>query len=405
VNVVVVVLVVLPIVGALIGFTTKWTAVKMLFGPGKFVGVGPIGWQGVVQRRAPKFAAGVAETVTGAVLDLDRVLGRISGDGVAAICKPALDDIAPALTEALVDAMEPGAWSRRTPLVHAKATATVTHEMATSFAYLVDEIVPSVASVIDTDALIIDLLSGENADRLARLFQEISVNEVRWMIRFGAFCGFAIGVVEAFAYLTFDRWWLLPLVGAFDGLLNNWLGIQMIFRPIERKRYLGLFSYQGLFPARQAEIAENYARVLGDEVLTPKHLIDRATGNPAAQTQLMGIALPTIRAKLESLLGQLAVECSIQRGGVDAASAITLVLPHVAAVIPTAAEELYAYIEQQLNIAETLRESLAAMNKLEFEKVLRSIFQEDEPLLIGIGAFLGACIGLLQAVVVVAASR
>mgnify|MGYP001581192326 CR=1 FL=1 len=39
--------------------------------------------------------------------------------------------------------------------------------------------------------------------------------------------------------------------GAIDGLVNNYLAIEMIFRPLEKKRYLGIFPYQGLFPARQ----------------------------------------------------------------------------------------------------------------------------------------------------------
>ena len=40
------------------------------------------------------------------------------------------------------------------------------------------------------------------------------------------------------------------------------------------------------------------------------------------------------------------------------------------------------------------------MDKLEFERILRGIFEEDEPLLIGIGGGIGALIGCLQAVLV-----
>jgi uncharacterized membrane protein YheB (UPF0754 family) len=57
------ILIFLPVVGAIIGYVCKWMAIKMLFHPSRWIGVGPIGWQGVVQRRSPKFAAGVADTV------------------------------------------------------------------------------------------------------------------------------------------------------------------------------------------------------------------------------------------------------------------------------------------------------------------------------------------------------
>ena len=41
------------------------------------------------------------------------------------------------------------------------------------------------------------------------------------------------------------------------------------------------------------------------------------------------------------------------------------------------------------------------MDKLEFEAILRGIFEDDEKLLIGIGGAMGAAIGCLQAAIVV----
>ncbi len=40
------------------------------------------------------------------------------------------------------------------------------------------------------------------------------------------------------------------------------------------------------------------------------------------------------------------------------------------------------------------------MSKLEFEGILRGIFEEDEKVLIGIGGVIGAVIGTLQAAIV-----
>jgi len=41
------------------------------------------------------------------------------------------------------------------------------------------------------------------------------------------------------------------------------------------------------------------------------------------------------------------------------------------------------------------------MDKLEFEAILRGIFEDDEALLIGVGGVIGAAIGCLQAALVV----
>ena len=61
--------------------------------------------------------------------------------------------------------------------------------------------------------------------------------------------------------------------GVLVGLVTNWLAIQMIFRPMEPRRYLGVFHYQGMFPKRQKEISADYGRITANEILTPRNLI------------------------------------------------------------------------------------------------------------------------------------
>ena len=48
-------------------------------------------------------------------------------------------------------------------------------------------------------------LSGENADKLARLFQRIARNELRIVIWYGAVLGFFIGLFEVGFYAVLDR--------------------------------------------------------------------------------------------------------------------------------------------------------------------------------------------------------
>src|SRR3546814_20184548 len=98
----------------------------------------------------------------------------------------------------------------------------------------------------------------------------------------------------------------MPIGGAIVGLGTNWLAIQMIFRPLEPRRYFGLVTYQGMFPKRQAEIAHDYGRIAGHEVLPPANLIDHVSTNPAAgelAAELVGQA----RGKLDQFRPLLAI--------------------------------------------------------------------------------------------------
>ena len=47
------------------------------------------------------------------------------------------------------------------------------------------------------------------------------------------------------------RFAFFPLIGAFIGLVTNWIAIRLLFRP--RRRMLG---FQGLIPKYRREIAE-----------------------------------------------------------------------------------------------------------------------------------------------------
>ena len=395
------VVVVLPIVGAIIGYTTKWAAIQMLFRPARYVGIGPIGWQGVVQRRSPKFAAGIADTVTGSALDVHELLDRVDPAEIGALVGPALDASAPDLARSVVDVLQPGGWDGLTPTDRSRCATAVSTETQRGLTEVLAELKPELEAALDPRGLIVSLLSGDNADRLARLVQDVAAAELRWVIRFGAVCGFVIGAVEAAVYIRFDRWWLLPLVGALDGIVNNWLAILMMFRPLERTRYLGIVSYQGLFAARQPEIAANYARMMGEEVLTPRHLLSRLD-EQGAVSRLTPVALAAAQPRFEAQVTAIARILGTEPTAERQAEAMNASMAGVMMLLPALAGDIESYVQKRLDITGTLEERLAAMDKAEFETVLRSIFQEDEWILIALGGVLGTAIGALQAALVLA---
>ena len=67
----------IPGITGLIGWVTNWAAVKMIFHPEQFIGIGPIGWQGILTRQAHKFALNVADMVTGNFLTNEEMVQRV----------------------------------------------------------------------------------------------------------------------------------------------------------------------------------------------------------------------------------------------------------------------------------------------------------------------------------------
>ena len=73
----------IPVVTALVGWGTNWAAVRMIFWPAKFHGVGPVGWQGIVYRHSAKFADGVGNVLSNSLVTADLVVERIDSQAVA----------------------------------------------------------------------------------------------------------------------------------------------------------------------------------------------------------------------------------------------------------------------------------------------------------------------------------
>jgi uncharacterized membrane protein YheB (UPF0754 family) len=193
----------------------------------------------------------------------------------------------------------------------------------------------------------------------------------------------------------------MPIVGVLVGLGTNWLAIQMIFRPMEPTRYLGLVTYQGMFPKRQPEIAKEFGAVAEEEIFTPANLFRVLTEGPSG-TRIARLVLERVseridqqRPMLEMLAQQPITDDQIATVKALVVEKVTHELPHVQA-------ELDPYLRAQLGVARLVEERMGAMSKPEFERLLRGIFEEDELTLILIGGVLGGLVGLGQGALVLA---
>ena len=157
-----------------------------------------------------------------------------------------------------------------------------------------------------------------------------------------------------------------------------------------------MVSYQGLFAARQPEIAANYARMMGEEVLTPRHLVERLA-EQGSLAQLTAVALTAVQPRLENQVSAVAAVLGTEVTAEQRTAAVGVLMPALLTALAPMVGDIEDQVAKRLDITGILEQRLAAMDKAEFESVLRSIFQEDEWILIALGGVLGTAIGTLQA--------
>jgi len=90
----------------------------------------------------------------------------------------------------------------------------------------------------------------------------------------------------------------VPFVAAFVGILTNWMGVKMLFYPVEYhglnlKRWdtapYGLFGWQGVVPCKTDQMAKRLVKIITEKLLSLDEAFDRLDSNKLGQLLLPGI--------------------------------------------------------------------------------------------------------------------
>src|SRR4051812_44907333 len=163
----------MPFVAAFVGWSTKIVALEMLYRPQEFKGIGPIGWQGIVPRRAGKVGSKTIELVTSNLLKPEELLDRIdTGEAVDTLRGPlsaAVDEISRDLAEQI----RPGLWDSL-PQAARKAVQDRIHSQVPKITEkLLQEMKADLSRFIDLQFLAVTTLV-RSKDKLVKLMRGVT---------------------------------------------------------------------------------------------------------------------------------------------------------------------------------------------------------------------------------------
>lgn len=389
----------LPVISALVGYVTNVVAIRMMFHPIEFVGVARpyLGWQGIVPRKASKMTGIAVDTITRSLITESEMFGRLDPHEVATEIEGPLLAMVDEITETVMRRHYPTAWpaapERLRRAVHARLRSAAPRVVVS----VMHEVRANVDYLFDLKSMITRLLVHEK-QLLNRVFKETGRDEFVFVGRSGAYFGFAFGLIQMTLWLFFQPWWLLPLFGLIVGWATNWLALKMIFNP-KRERRLGPWRIQGLFFRRQSEVAADYGTLIADHIITPEHIVTELLDGPYAE-KFMAIVRREVDAAID---GTLRFGHPLMRwtfGEDDYARLKMDAEREVIARVPEMLERLTGYTERRMAVRETLIERLQRLTPKQFEAMLRPAFEEDEWILIAVGAVLGFVAGWIQLIFV-----
>lgn len=193
----------------------------------------------------------------------------------------------------------------------------------------------------------------------------------------------------------------LPFISAFIGWVTNWLAIKMLFHP--RKPFIiGPIVIQGIFPKRQAQVAQQLGHVVASHLLSIDDLTAKLYDSNSTQA-----ILPIIEKRVDDFIQHKLTEelpllsmfikdkaiDNIKRG----------IIQEFESMFPELIAQVGQHVKANVNIQHMVSEKVAALDSNKLEELLVGIMKKEFVFIEVIGAVLGFIIGCLQVLLTLAA--
>lgn len=407
----------IPLFTGVVGWLINWSGLWMLFKPTYFHGYrvpgmrelasvlprkvqevpglmqGGIGWQGIIPARAAKMGSIAVDKAIAKLGTPADFYQQLEPDRIAEHIVTVFGPEVPELVEQVMLEEHPKLWRDLPPAVRRGVVERVQAQLPATVGHVTTEIGVHIDQLLDPKFMVIEHFR-KNPALVVRIFRDFGQRELNLMVAFGFVFGFLLGIPVAVVDTLWHTWWSLAVLGVGVGWTTNALGMWLIFEPPDPRRILGV-RVQGLFPRRQAEAAEVYARIIAEDVITLERIGDHLLDGPRGDATRM-LLTTALRPAIDRAAGPArgAVRVAV---GTDRFDAIRESVTRDAVGRTLTPFRDAAFSAQQ---ADRIRELVATRTKelspAEFVDMMRAAIKEDEWMLYAHGAIMGAAGGFLH---------
>jgi uncharacterized membrane protein YheB (UPF0754 family) len=410
-------LITIPFFTGAIGWFINWTGVIMLFNPIRFHGFrvpglydlsrllprklqeipgimqGGIGWQGIIPARAAKMGSIAVDKAIAKIGTPSELFKELEPDKIAEQMTVMFEPRVPEMVDRTMRREQPGLWADVPPRAKQALYGRVQRQLPDIMRQITDEIGLYIDQLLDPKILVIDHFQ-RNPALANKVFKDVGSRELRLMVNFGFLFGFLLGIPVAVITRFVSYWWLLPLLGIIVGWVTNVLGMRVIFEPVEARR-IGPCKLHGLFLRRQDEVAEVYASIIANHVITMENFGDFLLNGPRGdRTEQM--LYEAMRPAIDRAAGPLRTVARVAVGAREY-DTITDVFAR-----ESREHTMTPFMDPDFGArqSENIRKLFAARTKelapRDFVEMLRSAIKEDEWMIYLHGGVLGLAGGLIH---------
>ena len=384
----------MPIVAAFVGYTTKLLAILMLYHPIERFGIGPIGWQGIVPRRAGKTASVTIQMLTEEVLKPEELLEKVDAQRIVEDLRIPIAHLVDELARELIEEVRPGLWDSLPVAVRDSLQTRVREVSPALIDNLVTQVKADLPRFLDIQYLAVTVLV-QNKAQLNKLMQGMAGEATKFIRRSGIYFGFAIGLVQTVAWAYFQNPWIMPAFGFLTGFVSDWLALNLIFVPRTRRKILGLIPIHGVLHAQREQVTHDYARLLAGDLFSAGVLLDALLNGPASERLFVAIERE-VASTIDAEAGWVRPVLTLAIGTERYRNLKALIVDKALEKLPNTMEEAKNYASSAVDLENLIIEKMNELSDEQYEMILRPIFKDDEMLMVMFGAVLGFLVGDIQ---------
>ncbi len=186
----------LPVISAFIGWFTNWVAVKMLFHPRLPTRILGITFQGIFPKRQAQFAQKLGATVAGELIHFDDIAAQMSDPAAIAGIMPQLEKQIDEFLAVRIKEKIPVLAMFLSEGTNAMIKAGLMEEMELMMPKLIQDYAKTLESKIDIEKMVREKVAAFSSDKLEALLLSVMASELRFVEIIGGVLGFLIGLLQ-----------------------------------------------------------------------------------------------------------------------------------------------------------------------------------------------------------------
>jgi uncharacterized membrane protein YheB (UPF0754 family) len=181
----------------------------------------------------------------------------------------------------------------------------------------------------------------------------------------------------------------IPIIAALIGWFTNWVAIKMLFRP-QKPTTIFFIKFQGVFPKNQKKVAEKLGSLIATELFSSKEIRYRMTHKTDTVKKV-------IEEKIDYYLNHTFKEnhpiISVLFGDKRKAKVKEDLAIEVEKAAPDVIDQYLTDIEQEIDVAEIVREKIENLSPSRLEELIIHVLQREFKF---IGGLIGFLLGMIQ---------